>query len=58
MKINVNITVDIDPAAWSSTFGVEGAAEIRADVKSYVGNGVASYGAFGNGEVSAEVTWK
>lgn len=35
MKIKVSMTVDIDPEAWTSNYGVEGAAAIRADVREY-----------------------
>lgn len=35
MKVKVSFTVDIDPEVWTLNYGVEGAAEIRADVKVY-----------------------
>jgi hypothetical protein len=35
MKVRVSFTVEIDPAAWTSNYGVEGAAAIRDDVKVY-----------------------
>lgn len=58
MRIRVLITVDLDdPGEWTTTFGVEGAAEIRRDVKSYIGNEVQHVGAFGSGEVTAEINW-
>lgn len=38
MKIVVKVTVDIDPAAWTSNYGVEGAKDIRADVQAYAHN--------------------
>jgi hypothetical protein len=59
MKISVNVTIELpDPEQWTATFGVEGAKDIREDVKQYVGYGVASMGVFGNGEVQAEVNWR
>lgn len=36
MKIKVELTVDIDPEAWTLNYGVEGAKEIREDVRAYV----------------------
>lgn len=36
MKIRVELTVDIDPGAWTLNYGVEGAKEIREDVRNYV----------------------
>jgi hypothetical protein len=30
MKVRVSFTVEIDPAAWTSNYGVEGAAAHRA----------------------------
>ncbi|AUG87250.1 hypothetical protein KGG77_gp18 [Streptomyces phage Omar] len=57
MRVRVTITVDIkDPSEWTTTFGVEGAAEIREDVKSYVGN--AAQGLRVWEEVEAEVNWR
>lgn len=59
MKINVTLTIDIkDPADWTLAFGVEGAANIRTDVREYVLNNVQQSGVFGNGEVDADVTLK
>lgn len=58
MRVRVEIIVDIpDPGEWTLAFGVAGLAEIRKDVKSYIGNEVQNIGAFGNGEVTAEITW-
>ncbi|WP_179858096.1 hypothetical protein [Streptomyces sp. OK228] len=52
------ITVDIkDPQQWTDTYGVEGAAEIRSDVKSHLGNAAQQIAPFGTGEVDAEVSW-
>lgn len=36
MKVRVTLSIDVDPEAWTDTYGIEGAAEIRADVKQYV----------------------
>jgi len=59
MRIKVEIIVELpDPEQWTTTFGVEGAADIRADVKSYIGNEVQQAGCFGNGEVDATIDWK
>lgn len=59
MRIKVEIIVDMpDPSEWTTTFGTEGAADIRADVKSYIGNEVQQAGVFGNGEVTAKIDWK
>lgn len=59
MKVNINITVEFDPAEWTTTFGVEGEAEIRKDVKDYIGGQVAQVGAFGTGEITVKsVSWK
>jgi len=59
MRIRVEITIDLpEPSQWTETFGVDGAAAIRADVKSYIGNEVQQVGVFGNGEVTAEIDWK
>ncbi|MGW6600564.1 hypothetical protein [Streptomyces sp. NPDC055036] len=57
MKVAITITVDIaDPADWTLAFGMEGAAAIRRDVKSYVGNAAQNLRVWE--EVEAEVTWK
>ncbi|MFJ6183728.1 hypothetical protein [Streptomyces sp. NPDC092295] len=57
MKVAVTITVDIEePADWTLAFGVEGAAAIRQDVKSYIGNAAQHLRVWQ--EVDAEVTWK
>lgn len=58
MKVRVTITVDLpDPDQWTLAFGVKGTAEIRQDVKSYIGNEAQHAGVFGNGEVDAEINW-
>lgn len=36
MRVNVSFTVDVDEEAWSQEYGVQTAAEIRADVKRHV----------------------
>lgn len=57
MKIVVTLEIEIkDPADWTTAFGVEGHAEIRADVKTYVHALVDGAGVFGNREVPAKVT--
>ncbi|MCX5236206.1 hypothetical protein OG824_13440 [Streptomyces prunicolor] len=57
MKIAVTITVDVkDPTEWTRSFGKETAAEIRRDVKDYVGEAVQGLRVWE--EVEAEVTWK
>jgi hypothetical protein len=59
MKININITVEIDPEDWTTTFGVDTPEEIRSDVKNYIGAGIQGWGVFGSGEVEArEWNWK
>lgn len=59
LKVTVTITVEIaDPDEWATTFGTEGRAAIRGDVKSYIGNAIQHSGAFGSGEVQAEITWR
>ncbi|MEU5403750.1 hypothetical protein ABZ348_31210 [Streptomyces sp. NPDC005963] len=57
MKIAVTITVEIEnPESWTLAFGVEGAAQIRTDVKGYVGTSVQGLRVWG--EVDAEVSWR
>jgi hypothetical protein len=57
VKIAITITVDVkDPAEWTTSFGMEGAALIREDVKSYVGNAAQNLRVWE--EVEAEVSWK
>lgn len=43
MKIKIEFTLDVDPEAWSSNYGVKGAAEIREDVRAYVQNDVTEF---------------
>jgi hypothetical protein len=38
VKVRIVVMVNIDPEAWTMNYGVEGAAEIRADVVAYVGS--------------------
>ncbi|NKS33137.1 hypothetical protein GS534_24225 [Rhodococcus hoagii] len=38
MKVKIEVTVDIDPEAWTMNYGVEGAAAIREDVREYCRN--------------------
>ena len=33
MKVRVSVTLDIDPEAWTASYGVEGSQAIREDVK-------------------------
>ena len=35
MKVQIKFTIDIDTDAWTSNYGVEGAAAIREDVRAY-----------------------
>lgn len=57
MFVSVTLTVALkDPGEWTTTFGIEGRAAIRQDVKEYVINGVQGMGVFGNGEVDADIT--
>jgi hypothetical protein len=57
VKVAITITVDVkDPADWTRAFGHEGAAEIRQDLKYYVGDAVAGLRVWE--EVEAEVKWK
>jgi hypothetical protein len=57
VKIAITITVDVkDLAEWTTSFGVEGRAQIREDVKSYVGNAAQNLRVWE--EVEAEVSWK
>ncbi|WP_405665390.1 hypothetical protein [Streptomyces sp. NBC_00055] len=57
MKVAITITVDIkDQADWTQAFGLEGAARIREDVKSYVGNAAQNLRVWE--EVEAEVNWR
>ncbi len=36
MKVNINMTVDVDPETWKLNFGQETTAEVRQDVKNHV----------------------
>ena len=36
MKVSLRVTVELDPASWTMAYGVEGAAEIREDVRRYI----------------------
>lgn len=58
MKVNINLTLDVDRDDWTTTFGVVGAASIREDVKGYVIDGILDYGAFGSGEVKVTIIKK
>lgn len=57
MKIRMTVTVNLeDPQQWTTTFGTEGAQEIREDVKEYIKSNLLPGGVFGNGEVDATFT--
>lgn len=59
MTISVELIVTIeDPADWTTAFGVEGRANIRQDVRSYVLHTIQAAGVFGNGEVAADIESK
>jgi hypothetical protein len=36
VKVKISVTVEVNPQEWTQTYGVEGAKEIREDVKSYI----------------------
>lgn len=56
MTISVTLAITLkDPDEWTTTFGIEGRPAIRQDVKEYIENGVRGMGAFGNGEIEADV---
>lgn len=60
-KIKVHIpavTIELDSEDWTTTFGVEGIAAIRADVRDYILHALPYTGAFGNGEVEATFATK
>lgn len=40
MKVQVTVTLDVDPEMWATAYGVEGAAEIRADVKQHAAESI------------------
>jgi hypothetical protein len=40
MRIQVTVTLDVDPEMWAAAYGVEGAADIRADVKEHAANSI------------------
>lgn len=43
MKVKIEFTLDVDPKAWSSNYGVTGAAEIREDIRRYVEGDVTEF---------------
>lgn len=43
MIVRVELSLDIDPDAWTENYGVEGPAAIRMDVKSHVRNSVLAH---------------
>lgn len=40
MKIQVTVTLDVDAEMWSAAYGVEGASDIRADVKEHAATSI------------------
>jgi len=59
MRVQVVVTIDLpEPEQWTTFSGIEGERQIRADVKSYVGDGLQYMGVFGNGEVRADISWR
>lgn len=40
MKINVTVTLDVDAEMWTAAYGVEGVADIRADVKQHAAESI------------------
>jgi hypothetical protein len=40
MKVKVEMVVYVDTESWTMNYGVEGAKEIREDVKSWATNGI------------------
>jgi hypothetical protein len=40
MKVQISVTVNVDPEMWAAAYGVEGAAEIRADVKEHAATSI------------------
>lgn len=36
MRVKISMTVEVNPEEWTLAYGVEGAAAIREDVKSYI----------------------
>lgn len=55
MKIIVQLEVEIDPADWTTTFGIVNCNDIRREVKEYVLK-LAGGGVFDDGEVPATIT--
>jgi len=43
MRVKIEVTLDIDPEAWTLAYGVSGAQEIREDVRAYALNGVVEH---------------
>jgi hypothetical protein len=46
MTVSVTVRVTVDREAWTATYGGDTAAQVRGDVKAYVGNCVAQSAAF------------
>jgi hypothetical protein len=56
MKVSVTVVIDVDTEAWALAYGVEGAAQIRADVKRYALSQIIDSAAADEGGIrSAEV---
>ena len=43
MKVKIDLTIDIDAAAWEMNYGISGAKEIREDVREAVRYAVYAY---------------
>jgi hypothetical protein len=43
VKVKIEFTLDVNPDAWSSNYGVTGAAKIREDVRRYVESDVTDF---------------
>jgi hypothetical protein len=57
LTVRVAMTVTLNnPGDWTTTFGVEGRAAIRQDVKEYVLYAMQNYWLFTNGEVDARIS--
>ena len=40
MKVAISMTIEFDPESWTANYGMETAAAIREDVRSYVQHGI------------------
>jgi hypothetical protein len=58
MKVNVNLTVEVDPKAWALSYGEGGtAAELRKAVKEHIAGDITNSAAYNEGCIT-EVTIK